>query len=231
MIIILNHKCNLTKTQYLNYQKELLNIKTKHHIILCPSSCYLSYNELKDISLGSQDCSPFNMGAHTGEISALQLKSLGIKYCLVGHSERRIEKEESIEEVCNKIKNLLNNDITPILCIGETIEEKNNNLTKDIIKNNIQEVLLNFDDKEKDHIIIAYEPLWAIGTDKIPTEQELTDIFEYIKGMCPNNKLIYGGSVTEKNISSLKNIDIINGYLLGRISLDVSKIKKLLETI
>lgn len=231
MIIVLNQKSNLTKDEYLKYQKELLNIKTQHNLILCPSSCYLSYNRPDNISLGSQDCSRFESGAHTGEISATQLKSLDIKYCLVGHSERRIEKKESIEDINMKIKQLLSNDIIPVLCIGETQEEKNNNLTKDVIKYNIEQALINIEEKDQNKIIVAYEPIWAIGTDKTPLAKELTEIFGYIKEICPNNKLLYGGSVNEQSIPILNKVKKVDGYLLGRISLEVDKVKKIIEKI
>lgn len=168
MIIALNNKSNLTKEEFLKYQEDIqkLNFRTSN-VILIPSNIYLAAANIPNISLGSQNVSMYEMGPHTGEVSASQLRQLGVSYCLVGHSERRKEQHETNIEIRNKIKNLLNQGIIPILCIGETKEEKNTAHT--VIYQELQEALIGLTEEELKKVIIAYEPVWSIGTGLIPT--------------------------------------------------------------
>ena len=124
MIIVLNNKCHLTKEEFKKYQQELKEITSTHKLILCPSTIHLTNFNLDNMELGSQNVSQFEQGAHTGEISSQQLKSYKVQYCIVGHSERRRENQETSKEINAKLKNLLKNEITPILCIGETLKER-----------------------------------------------------------------------------------------------------------
>ena len=208
MLVVLNNKCNFNLDEYLDYQNKLKNLNFKNDIVLCPSSIYLSNFELENVFLGSQNVSSFNDGAYTGEVSARQLKSLNVKYCLVGHSERRVYFKENNEILKNKIEQLLENEIIPIYCVGEL--EKNS------------------DNNEK--IIIAYEPLWAIGTGIQPNINELEKIIKLIKEKFPNNKVLYGGSVNEDSIVNLKS-KLIDGYLLGGVSLHPDRISMLLSKL
>ena len=127
MLVVLNNKCNFNLDEYLDYQNKLKNLNFKNDIVLCPSSIYLSNFELENVFLGSQNVSPFNDGAYTGEVSARQLKSLNVKYCLVGHSERRVYFKENNEIMKNKIEQLLENEIIPIYCVGELEKKRDNN--------------------------------------------------------------------------------------------------------
>lgn len=231
MIIVLNNKSNLTKEAYQTYQKKLSQINTKHNIILCPSSCYLSLFNLENIELGCQNCSSYDEGAHTGEIAASQLKSLNVKYCLTGHSERRIEKKETTKEIIDKINKLIKNGITPIFCIGESLKEKQNNKTNTILEENIKYLTETIKEENLYKIIIAYEPIWSIGTGTIPKKEELQEIFNKLKKMCPNNKLLYGGSINEENISIIKEISHLDGYLIGGLSLQIDHLKKIVNSI
>ena len=124
MIIALNNKCNFKIEEFLTYQQELNKIADNNLIVLCPTSLYLSVAKLDNIKLGAQNTSCTKEGAYTGEISATQLKSLNVEYCIVGHSERRKNQKESNEEIKEKITRLLEENITPILCVGETKEER-----------------------------------------------------------------------------------------------------------
>ena len=231
MIIVLNNKSNLNKDQFENYQERLKTISTNHNIILCPSSCFLPLVKLDNIQLGSQDCSRENEGAHTGEIAASQLRSLNIKYCIVGHSERRIEKKETKQDILEKIKKLLENNITPIYCIGETIDQKNNNQTNKIIEESLKYIIENIDNNYLEKIIIAYEPIWAVGTGAIPKKNELENIIKRVKELCPKNIVLYGGSINETNIDIIKEIKQIDGYLIGGLSLKVDILKKIINKI
>lgn len=223
MLVVLNNKCNFNLNEYLDYQKKLKNLNFKNDIVLCPSSVYLSNFELENIFLGSQNVSPFNDGAYTGEISARQLKSLNVKYCLVGHSERRVYFKENNEIMKNKIEQLLENEIIPIYCVGELEKNSDNNELDEELK-----ILEEIRNNEK--IIIAYEPLWAIGTGIQPNINELEKIIKLIKEKFPNNKVLYGGSVNEDSIVNLKS-ELIDGYLLGGVSLHPDRISMLLSKL
>lgn len=223
MLVVLNNKCNFTLNEFVEYQKKLKSINTKHKLILCPSNIYISKFELENIFLGAQNVSAFDNGAYTGEVSAVQLKSLDVKYSLVGHSERRVYFKEDNNSIKNKIEMLLKNNIVPIYCIGELSKKANNS---EIIKE--LEILKQVNDSDK--IIIAYEPLWAIGTGMQPNINELENIIKLIKSQFPNNKVLYGGSVNEKNITNLKS-NLIDGYLLGGISLHPDRINSLLSKL
>lgn len=223
MLVVLNNKCNFNLDEYLDYQNKLKNFNFKNDIVLCPSSVYLSNFELENIFLGSQNVSPFNDGAYTGEVSARQLKSLNVKYCLVGHSERRVYFKENNEIMKNKIEQLLENEIIPIYCVGELEKNSDNNeLDKEL------KILKEIHNNEK--IIIAYEPLWAIGTGIQPNINELEKIIKLIKEKFPNNKVLYGGSVNEDSIVNLKS-ELIDGYLLGGVSLHPDRISMLLSKL
>lgn len=230
MIIALNNKSNLTKEEFLKYQEDIqkLNFKTSN-VILIPSNIYLASANIPNISLGSQNVSMYEMGPHTGEVSASQLKQLGVSYCLVGHSERRKEQHETNIEIRNKIKNLLNQGIIPILCIGETKEEKNTAHT--VIYQELQEALIGLPAEELKKVIIAYEPVWSIGTGLIPTSTEIESIVTKIKETYPNNLVLYGGSVTLENIEKLTQENAVDGYLLGGLSLQLDKVQKLIDKI
>lgn len=230
MIIALNNKSNLTKEEFLKYKENIqkLNFKTSN-VILIPSNIYLAAANIPNISLGSQNVSMYEMGPHTGEVSASQLKQLGVSYCLVGHSERRKEQHETNIEIRNKIKNLLNQGIIPILCIGETKEEKNTAHT--VIYQELQEALIGLTEEELKKVIIAYEPVWSIGTGLIPTSTEIESIVTKIKETYPNNLVLYGGSVTLENIEKLTQENAVDGYLLGGLSLQLDKVQILIDKI
>lgn len=223
MLVVLNNKCNFNLDEYLDYQNKLKNLNFKNDMVLCPSSIYLSNFELENVFLGSQNVSPFNDGAYTGEVSARQLKSLNVKYCLVGHSERRVYFKENNEILKNKIEQLLENEIIPIYCVGELEKNSDNNELDNELK-----ILEEIHNNEK--IIIAYEPLWAIGTGIQPNIIELEKIIRLIKEKFPNNKVLYGGSVNEDSIVNLKS-KLIDGYLLGGVSLHPDRISMLLSKL
>lgn len=231
MIIALNNKCNLTKEEFLTYQKELETIPDSSKLILCPTNLFIELLSSKNIKLGAQNVSSTECGAYTGEVSASQLKSMGVKYCIVGHSERRNYQQEKDEEINLKIKQLLKEEIIPILCIGEDKLERENNKYSEVIIKELEEDTKNLTTEEKEKIIIAYEPIWAIGTGLIPTNEEIKQVIELIKELLPKSKVLYGGSANEKNIEELKKISTIDGYLLGGLSLKPEQLKIFLEKL
>jgi len=228
MIVMLNNKCHFTKDEFIKYQEELQKIdKYNNTLILCPSNIYLALFESTDISLASQNVSKFDNGAHTGEVSALQLSSLKVKYSLVGHSERREEEKENDEDIALKIEKLNNYGIKPVLCIGETLNIRKSGETNSFLLKQISSALKN-NKINLENLIIAYEPRWAIGTGVIPTKEEIEEVVNFIKSNYPV-KVLYGGSVNEKNVTSL-NSSVIDGYLLGGISLEPKKLQQLLKS-
>lgn len=229
MIVALNNKSNLNKQEFTNYIEELNTINTKHTMIICPT--YLNISSVNsNILLGSQNVSSTENGAYTGEISAKDLKSYNVKYSLVGHSERRKYQRETDSEIYEKIIMLLQENIIPILCVGETKEERENNKVEEVLNKQLSG-LLNIRENFREEIIIAYEPVWSIGTGIIPTNDEIEETITYIKDKLPNNKVLYGGSANEENIDTIKQISIIDGYLLGGLSLKPDKLKIFLDKL
>ncbi|MBQ6497116.1 MAG: triosephosphate isomerase [Bacilli bacterium] len=227
MIVALNNKSNFTRDEYVEYLKEIEEITFKGKLILCPT--YLNLTVKTDVILGAQDVSPYEDGSHTGEISARQLSALGIKYSIVGHSERRLSETE--EELFNEIRRLLENNMTPILCVGERKADREKGSTKAVIGNQLASVTNYLMENERSNVIIAYEPVWAIGTGEIPTNEQIKEVIDFIKSKLPNNKVLYGGSANEENIDTLKEIEGIDGYLVGGLSLKPDKLQIFLDKL
>ena len=230
MIIILNNKSNLNKNEFIEYQEELSKLNSPYDVVLCPTYTNLGLFNLNNILLGSQNVSNNNEGAFTGEISAKNLKSYNVKYSLVGHSERRKNKKETEKDINEKIKRLLENNITPILCVGETMEERENGEVKKIIKTQVQLALAGVSPSDIEKIIIAYEPIWSIGTGNIPKIEDILLTNNYIREILPYNKIIYGGSVNEENIDNIKSPEI-DGYLLGGLSLKPKQLQTFIDKL
>ena len=228
MIVVLNNKSNLDKQEFIGYQNELKRIESSHQLVICPSQVYLNSIDLPNFDLGSQNVRSYHQGAYTGEIYAHQLKSLNVKYCLVGHSERRKYQRETNKDINEKIKRLLEEEITPILCVGETKEQKDSKKTKSVLLSELNECLSGINNND---IIIAYEPVWAIGTGITPTKEEVEDVLKEIKKVYQKNKLIYGGSLNQENIAEFKTSDLIDGYLLGGLSLKPQELKDFISKI
>lgn len=231
MIIALNNKSNLEKDDFKKYLEELKTIETTETLILCPTFLNISMVSNSNIKLGSQNVSVSDNGAYTGEISASQLKSYQVEYAIVGHSERREYQRETNEEINKKIKQLYKNDITPILCIGETLEERKQNKVNEVLEEELTIATKDLTEEEKKRLIIAYEPIWSIGTGVIPTNEQIEEVFQEIKKLVPASYILYGGSANEENIDQLKQIPSINGYLLGGLSLKVDKLKVFIEKL
>lgn len=231
-LVIGNQKSYLTKDEVDIFIDGIKNIKCNNFII-CPSNIYINDFRSMGIPLGSQNVSSYSKGATTGEVSCEQLKSIGVNYSIVGHSERREKLKESIEDTNIKIKKLLEHEMIPILCVGETLEQRDNGKTKDIISTELIGAFAGIDKEKVKKVIIAYEPIWAIGTGVVPSNKDIEDISKYIKDLLYNefesvNTLLYGGSVNTTNIDELNKIDIIDGYLIGGAS---TKAVEILEII
>ena len=230
---VANWKLN-SSFEFINNFIGSLNIdkSTKKCVVICAPFIYLNYLESrkKDFYLGAQDCSYFEEGAYTGEISGKMLNEVGINFCVVGHSERRQYFNESNEIIKLKVIRLIENNIIPIICIGETLEEKNNNKTQNVLKNQLEEIVP--ESSNKFNTIIAYEPIWAIGTGLTPSLEEIENAHKYIKKISEklfNFTIIYGGSVNSKNSKLISNIDIVNGALIGGASLKINEINQIIN--
>ena len=159
-------------------------------------------------------------GAYTGSINSSMLKSVGAKYVILGHSENR-QSGETDKLINLKIKSALKSGLKVIFCIGETLKEKRKRVTKKVLSRQINLGLNEI--RNKNNIIVAYEPVWSIGTGVIPKNNELYETINFLKRKIKKNKILYGGSVNAKNIEQLKSIDNLDGYLIGGASQDSKK--------
>lgn len=220
MILILNNKANLTLEEIKHYERKL----RKYNLIILPTTCYLSLFQKGKYILGSQDVSEFKETNRSGEINAKQLQSLNVKYCLIGHSERRIYNKETEEIILNKINRCFANNLTPLYCIGES----NNKNKEEEIKQELDLILNNYNDKE---FYIIYEPLNNIGNENpyLDTiEETINFIRKYIKEKSSKNiKLIYGGGVNNSNIDYITNIKELDGIIISTESLKIDTLKNI----
>ena len=194
-------------------------------IVYCPPSTLIRPMSKKlqktKIEVGAQNCHQSEIsGAFTGSINPKMLKNVGAKYVIIGHSENRREGE-SDKLINKKIRTSIKVGLKVIFCIGETLQEKRKKMTQKVLNRQIMNGLKNI--KNKKNIIIAYEPVWAIGTGLIPKMKDLFSSVEFIKDKIKNVKILYGGSVAPNNIQELKTIDNIDGFLIGGASQDSKK--------
>ena len=249
-IIVGNWKLNLDHLeaiqlfQKLNYSLDS-DIDKKISIVVAPSHTSLrSIQTIIDadklnIFLSSQDVSMFNDGPFTGEVSAHQLNKLNISFCIVGHSERRQYFKETDEIINSKINNLINKEITPIVCFGENIDQRNDGSFMDFLINQIENSTKGLRKDKVDEIIFAYEPIWAIGTGETPSLQDIIHVMSEVKEFVSkksffnedSTKFIYGGSVSPDNSGEILNSNIIDGALVGGASLDIEKFVKIIESV
>ena len=196
-------------------------------LIYCPPNTLLSSFSKKfnncQIGIGGQNCHESkDYGAHTGHVNSRMLKNIGAHFVIIGHSENR-EQGESDKLINLKIKSALESKLKVIFCIGETLGEKRKKKTKSILSKQIKYGLKNI--KDKSNIFLAYEPVWAIGSGIIPKSKDLFNTVEFIKSKFKDKspKILYGGSVNPKNIRNLKEINNIDGYLIGGASQNAKK--------
>ena len=231
MIIALNNKSNLTKQEFKEYQNALSEVRTKVKMILCPNMLNIAnFSTFNNCYLGAQNVSKYPNGAHTGEVSANQLRSHGVSFCIVGHSERR-EDGETDETIKEKVLRLYEEGIIPILCIGETFRERQEGEYTDVILNELTSVTDALTEEQKSRLIVAYEPIWSIGTGMIPQNDEIEEVFYIIKQVVPNCRILYGGSANEKNVETINRCKYLDGYLLGGLSLKPENLQTFIDII
>ena len=194
-------------------------------VIYCPPNTLIRpmSKKLKNssIEVGAQNChEQENYGPFTGSINSIMLKNVGAKYVIIGHSENR-QAGETNKLINLKIKSALNSGLKVIFCIGESLKEKRKKITKKVLNKQIKLGLNKI--KNRNKILIAYEPVWSIGTGLIPKSYELFNTLNFIKKKIKNAKVLYGGSVNPKNIRELKSINNVDGFLIGGASQDSKK--------
>ncbi|MFT4600463.1 MAG: triosephosphate isomerase, partial [Arenicella sp.] len=230
-------KMNLDYTQAKNLLQDLIQNKDKFNadseVVICPSAPYLGvFAELVAahdwIKLGSQNAYFVDSGAFTGEISPVQLKSLNIKYCLVGHSERRDNFNEDYSLLAKKVKALINHDITPIFCCGEQLQVRSSNVYREFVMKQLEDSLFVLPAQDIAKCVIAYEPIWAIGTGQTATAEQAQEIHGLIRARLEANfgekianeiPILYGGSCKSDNAKELFEQKDIDGGLIGGASL------------
>jgi len=203
-------------------------------IVVCPPYTLLAYLadalETSNILIGAQDVYWQDEGAFTGEVSPVMLKDIGCKFVIVGHSERRQYFGETNESVNNKIKAALKHNLTPIVCVGETLSQRESGQTFKVLQDHIENGLKDISDTDIVRMVIAYEPVWAIGTGKNATPQQAQEAQKYIRDLLRkmyNNdiadtvRIQYGGSVKPENITELMSQPDVDGALVGGASLKI----------
>jgi triosephosphate isomerase len=177
--------------------------------------------------VGAQNCHQHTHGAFTGEISAAQLKDLGCQYVILGHSERRMHAHETDDEINEKAEQAINHGITPIICMGETYEARKEHRFKQALLSQLDKSTAGLN---KSKYVIAYEPIWSIGTGLVPTNEEILEVFYLIHHrLNSNTPIIYGGSVTDKNAATLRTIQSLKGVLVGGASLNVHTFQAIVD--
>ena len=230
-IFVANWKLNGNIEFIKEYFKKLIP-NTNNCTVVCPPSIYLNLIHVNNQNLfsGAQDVSIFEEGAYTGELSSNMILDNNIKFCLVGHSERRQYFKETDKNIKIKSKNLIKSGIIPIICIGETLEEKKQNLTKQILTKQIQEGIPDISNNK--NTIIAYEPIWAIGTGLTPSLDDIEEVHEFIKNSenkFNQTKVLYGGSVKASNSSEINGLKNVDGCLVGGASLKVDEFNTIIS--
>ena len=230
-IFIANWKLNGNYSFLKDYYQKL-NVNSDNCIIICSPSIYLKSLKANNENLfcGAQDVSTYKEGAYTGELSASMLKDNNIDFCLVGHSERRQYFSETNDNVNTKSSNLIEENIIPVICIGETLEQKEKNLTEEILTSQIKDSVPNLANHQ--NALIAYEPVWAIGTGLTPTLDEINQAHELIKNFDQkfiDFKVLYGGSVKSSNSKEINELRYVDGCLIGGASLKVDEFNTIIS--
>ncbi len=245
-IVAGNWKMNTTLPEGLQLAKEvndaLKGIDEKCDVIICVPFTHLApINGVIDqniLGLGAENCADHTSGAYTGEVSAPMVASTGATYVILGHSERRQYYGETSETLKEKVNLALANGLTPIFCIGEVLEEREAGKHFDVVKAQIEEALFDLSAEDFSKLILAYEPVWAIGTGKTATDDQAQEIHAYIrsviegkygKEVAENTSILYGGSCKPSNAKALFAKPDVDGGLIGGASLKADSFMGIVE--
>lgn len=209
-------------------------------VVVCPPFPFLhrvhGVLDGSKIALGAQDCHWETKGAYTGEISPAMLKEAGCRYAILGHSERRHIMGESNDQICRKVKAVLGGALTPILCVGELLEERGMGVTNEVVDRQLAKGLAGLSPAEAAGLVVAYEPVWAIGTGKTATPKQASEMHHFVRkqlakmfgeATAANVRILYGGSVKPDNIRDLMSQEDVDGVLVGGASLEVHSFVKI----
>ncbi len=246
MLVAGNWKMNKNISESISLVSEILswmNNKTlKSKVLVCPPFTSITsvqkLAEKTSLLIGAQNCHYEEKGAYTGEISPSMLKNAGCEFVIVGHSERRTYFLENDDIINKKILSLLAHNLKPIFCLGETLSERNSGMTYSVIENQILLGLKNISSEQITQIVIAYEPVWAIGTGVTASIEQIDEAHSFIRqnltelfGKVANDVLIlYGGSVNSQNCLEIFTIPEVNGALVGGASLIGSEFISIIES-
>jgi triosephosphate isomerase len=247
-IVAGNWKMNLLHHEALELITDIVNLVDNENnvqIVLAPSFPYLKEaveitNSHRQIKISAQNCADKENGAYTGEVSVPMLNSIGVEYVIIGHSERRIIYGETNSTIKRKLDLVLGNSLVPILCVGETLEERKSSKHFEIIATQILECSQHLNSDLLSKIIIAYEPVWAIGTGVTATPAQAQEMHYYIRNfiainstqeIADNITILYGGSCNEKNASELFSCKDIDGGLIGGASINAESFNKIISTL
>jgi len=237
-IVAGNWKMNKTFEEAQALVSEVVNmvkdeVNNDAQVVLCPSFPYLAtvsktIDGNQNVLLGAQNCHQNESGAYTGEVSAAMLQSVGVKYVILGHSERRQYFYEDDQVLEAKVKAALKQGLQPIFCIGESLEQREQDLTFSILETQLKEGLFHVSNEEFERVVIAYEPIWAIGTGKTASSQQAQEVHAFIREQiarhydaeaAQNTTILYGGSCNPGNAAELFACPDIDGGLIGGASL------------
>ena len=233
-IIAANWKMYKNQEQAAQFLTQLNELKwsADKEVVVCAPYTLLpvldEMNKNKNWKSGAENMFYEEQGAYTGEISPLQLKDVGCEYVIIGHSERRHIFNETDEVINKKLKSALEHNLIPIFCVGETLEQREKNQTEQVITKQIQAGLKDIKDLSK--MVIAYEPVWAIGTGKTATPEQAQEVHTLIRKLTtPETSILYGGSVKPDNAKELMAQKDINGALVGGASLEMESFGKIIN--
>lgn len=215
---------------------------TDRDMVICPPFVYIHTLvrafETSPVRVGSQNVFFEDQGAFTGEISAPMLKSIGAEFAIIGHSERRQYFAETDETVNKRIRAALRAGLIPIVCVGEHLEDREQGKTFDVVATQIRNGLSGLDAEQARTLVVAYEPVWAIGTGKTATPEMAQEVHAYIRsiisdifgsGLAGNMRILYGGSVKGENVDALMQQEDIDGALVGGASLDAASFDRIIR--
>lgn len=243
-VIAGNWKMNKLPNEAIEFIEKLSELvkDTQNEVIICAPYTDLFYALMQaqgtNIKIGAQNMHFEESGAYTGEVSGEMLKAIGVEYVIIGHSERRQYFSETDETVNKKVKAAFKNELKPIVCVGETLEQREQGITEDIIKTQTRLALDGLSNIQVKNTIIAYEPIWAIGTGKTATSEDANNSIKVIRkeiekiyGNDVAKEVIiqYGGSVKSKNAKELFETSDIDGGLVGGASLDAEEFSKIVN--
>ena len=245
-IVVGNWKMNLQRQESLDLVEKVISMLENNdvEVVLAPSYTYLykvnkMCADLSFVQTASQDISKNKNGAFTGEVSAEMIHSLGVKYTILGHSERREYFNESNQDLKSKVNLSISNDLDVIFCCGESIEQRDSDIHFDWIKSQIEESLFHLSEEEFSKIIIAYEPIWAIGTGVTASSFQAEEVHAFIRSLIfdkygdnvsSNCSILYGGSCNPNNAKELFSKENIDGGLIGGASLDANSFIEIIKS-